>query len=90
MEGLPDLTVTSVLESVDLMLKTTPSKSARAARRAWASSAVRGMADPMSAGARVVTVEWIVVATVSRWLLISGTTAAVTSPADKPTVYHQY
>jgi len=83
----PDLTVARVLESVDLMLKTKLSKSARAERRACASSAVRGKADPTSAGAMPITVEFNTVAMVSRWVWISGTTEVVISEADNATVF---
>jgi len=62
------------------------SKSARAAWRAWASSAVRDSTDTTSAGARLSTVECRYVAIASRWLLISGTTVVVTVETDNVAV----
>jgi hypothetical protein len=61
------------LERVDLMLKTKLSKSARAERRACASSAASGIAEPTSAGARLIAVAFMCEAISVRWLLIIGT-----------------
>lgn len=68
------------------MLKTMLSMSARAERRACASEAVRGMAEPTSAGAMLVMVLFIFVATLVRALLIMGAARVVALEADMVTI----
>jgi hypothetical protein len=77
------------MERVDLMLKTTLSKSARDDRRACASSAVRGTAVPTKAGAILIVVVFICVAMFVRQVLITGTAKAVALEADIDTILHQ-
>jgi hypothetical protein len=84
--NLPPWTVAIVVERVVLMLKTMLSISASAERRACASEAVRGMAEPTSAGAKLVMVLFIFVAMFVRALLIMGAVRAVALEADMVTI----
>ncbi len=79
-----------MVERVVLMLKTMLSMSASAERRACASEAVRGMAEPTSACAMLVMVLFIFVATSVRALLIMGAATAVALEADMLTILGEY
>ena len=72
------------------MLKTMLSISASAERRACASAAVRGMAEPTSAGAKLVMVLFIFVAMFVRALMIIGAARAVALEADMVTILGEY